>query len=330
MRQTTRLRELLRSGRSLVVPGCYNALSGAHPRRGGIPRGVHDGLRHVAVAPRDAGRRPRHDDRDAPERALHRGRRLRARHRGRRQRLRQCDQRDPHGPGVRGHGRRRHPHRGPGHPQALRARGRPAGHPDRGGRGQVPRGGTGAGRGRSRLRPDRPHRRARRARRQPGRGHPPRQCLSRGGRGHGLRGGADERRRGAPHLPRGQGPDLLQPDRRVAAALPGADAGARHRHRDPARRRAARHGEGRVRPGSSTPRPRPRSRGGAHRVARRAIPSATCTRSPASTRSARGKRRICRPRSSASTRTPSAISRHGARRTPDRAARARRVGRPTR
>ena len=27
MSQTTRLRELLRSGRSLLVPGCYNALS---------------------------------------------------------------------------------------------------------------------------------------------------------------------------------------------------------------------------------------------------------------------------------------------------------------
>ena len=55
------------------------------------------------------------------------------------------------------------------------------------------------------LRPHRAHRRARRPRRQPRRGHPPRQRLPRRGRRPRLRRGADQRRRGAAHLPRGQG-----------------------------------------------------------------------------------------------------------------------------
>ena len=83
----------------------------------------------------------------------------------------------------------------------------------------------GAPRARSRLRADRADRRARRPRRQPRRGDPPRQRLPRGRRGHGLRRGADQRRRGAPDLPRGERAHLLQPDRRLAAASAAGDAG---------------------------------------------------------------------------------------------------------
>ena len=37
MKQTSRLRELLRTGTSLVVPGCYNALSGRILAEVGFP-----------------------------------------------------------------------------------------------------------------------------------------------------------------------------------------------------------------------------------------------------------------------------------------------------
>src|SRR5262249_21059705 len=47
-----------------------------------------------------------------------------------------------------------------------------------------------------------------------------------------------------------------QPDRDLAAALDGGDAGARDRDRDPSRRRDARDGEGRVRPGRRAARTR--------------------------------------------------------------------------
>ena len=50
-----------------------------------------------------------------------------------------------------------------------------------------------------------------------------------------------------------EGPDLLQPDRSVAAALAARDAGPRHRHRHPARRRHARHRAGRPRPRRGAP-----------------------------------------------------------------------------
>ena len=216
MRQTTRLRELLRSGQSLVVPGCYNALSARILAQVGFPAlymtGYGTSLSLLGMP--DAGL--------ATMTEMHLNARYIA---GAVPVPVIADADNGYGNAINvirtvreyvGHGRGRHPHRGPGHPQALRPRGRPPGHLARRGRRQVPRGGTSAQRDRSGLRPDRPDRRARRSRRQPRRGHPPRQCLSRGGRGHGLRGGADEPRRGAPRVPRGQGADLLQPDRRVA------------------------------------------------------------------------------------------------------------------
>ena len=229
MRPTTRLRELLAEQDAPARARLLQRAVREDPRARRLPRRLHDRLRHLAVPTGHARRRAGDDDRDAPQRALHRQRGSAARHRRRRQRLRQRDQRDPDRARVHPDRRGGDPHRGPGDPEALRPRRRPPGDPDRRGGGQVPRRRRGPARARPGLRAHRPHRRPGRPRRQPRRGDRARQRVPRRRRRHGLRGGPDQRRRGAPHLPRGQGPGVLQPDRGLSALLDGRAPRPRHR-----------------------------------------------------------------------------------------------------
>ena len=140
MRATSQLRQLLKSGQTLFVPGCYNALSARIVAEVGFPAlymtGYGTSLSLLGLP--DAGL--------ATMTEMH----LNARYianavtvpviAGRGQRLRQRHQRDAHGARVHRHGRGGDPHRGPGDSQALRPRGRAPRDPDRGGGRQVPGG----------------------------------------------------------------------------------------------------------------------------------------------------------------------------------------------
>src|SRR6266536_4069100 len=230
------------------------------PRDRGLPRRLHDGIRHVAVPARAARRRACYEHGDAPDRPLYRKCGVRARHRRRRQRLWQCHRGHPHRAGVHSDGGGRHPPRGPGHSQAMRSRGGASRDPDRGGGGQVSRGRHRPPRSRSGVRAHRPHRRAGRPRGQARRGHPPGQCLSGSGGRSRLRRRAHERGRGPAHLQGSPRPRLLQPDGHLPALQPRGDERDGHRGDHSPRRDLPRHHPGRLRPGARPVPARPRGR----------------------------------------------------------------------
>ena len=182
MRATSQLRQLLKSGKPLFVPGCYNALSARILADVGFPAvymtGYGTSLSLLGMP--DAGL--------ATMTEMH----LNARYIANAVPVPVIADADN------GYGnainvmRTVREYIGTGvagihiedqvHPQAVRPRGRPPRDPDRGSRGRSTARPTRCGGARSRLRPDRPHRRPRRHRRLARRGDSPRQRLSRGGR----------------------------------------------------------------------------------------------------------------------------------------------------
>ena len=101
-------------------------------RDGRVRCRLHDRLRHLGQHPRPARRRPLDDERDGRACPQHRPGGRRAGAGRRRHRLRQPAQHPPHGQRVRAGGRLRHPARGPGLPQAVRAHAGPQGDRDGG------------------------------------------------------------------------------------------------------------------------------------------------------------------------------------------------------
>ncbi len=134
--RAARLRELLCRPEAVDRPRLLRRL-GRSPHRGGrFRRSVHDGFRHLGLAPRSGRRRAHLPDRDVRQHPAYCPSDIASGDRRRRHRLRQRPQRDPHRADVgAGRGRRVPPGR-PGHAQEVRPYGEQAGRARRRGRRQ--------------------------------------------------------------------------------------------------------------------------------------------------------------------------------------------------